>query len=166
MNGERVWFGGGSVGMELVQGEWRRLNTGSPDDDEQAAKLWVRREIHRELSVVVTSSPAHCECRARVRQACSRTVCSDVPDDDIERLRAELEGIGIGLEDVEQQAARFQRLAADPCVNLVGFSDGSLSGDGNNGGYSWMVDGCGGGEWDDSGRRRAGWRWWCCFSIR
>jgi hypothetical protein len=24
-------------------------------------------------------------------------------------------------------------------VNLVGFSDGSLSGDGNNGGYSWMV---------------------------
>jgi hypothetical protein len=54
-------------------------------------------------------------------------------------LRAELEGIGIGLEDVEQQATRFQRLAADPCVNLVGFSDGSLSGDGNNDGYSWMV---------------------------
>jgi hypothetical protein len=49
------------------------------------------------------------------------------------------EGIGIGFEDFEQQAARFQRLAADPCVDLVGFSDGSLSGDGNNGGYSWMA---------------------------
>jgi hypothetical protein len=49
------------------------------------------------------------------------------------------EGIGIALEGVEQQAAWFQRLAADPCVNLVGFSDGSLSGDGNNGGYSWMA---------------------------
>jgi hypothetical protein len=34
-----------------------------------------------------------------VRQACSRTVCSDVPDDDTERLRAELEGIGIGFEN-------------------------------------------------------------------
>jgi hypothetical protein len=98
MNGERVWFGGGSVWMELLQGEWRRLNTGSPDDDEQAAKLWVRREMQRKLSVVVTSSAAHCECRARVRQACSRTVCSDVSDDDTERLRAELEEIGIGLE--------------------------------------------------------------------
>jgi hypothetical protein len=30
-------------------------------------------------------------------------------------------------------------LAADPDVNLVGFSGGSLSGDGNNGGYSWMI---------------------------
>jgi hypothetical protein len=87
--------------MELLQGEWQRLNTGTPDDDEQAAKLWVRREMQRELSVVVTSSAAHCECRTRVRQACSRTVCSGVPDDDTERLRAELEGIGIGLEDVE-----------------------------------------------------------------
>jgi ribonuclease HI len=91
------------------------------------------------LSVVVTSSAEHCECRTRVRQVCSRTVCSDVPDDDTERLRAELEGIGIGFEDFEQQAARFQSLAADPCVDLVGFSDGSLSGDGNNGGYSWIV---------------------------
>jgi hypothetical protein len=27
------------------------LNTGSPDDDEQAAKLWVRREVQRELGV-------------------------------------------------------------------------------------------------------------------
>jgi hypothetical protein len=50
-----------------------------------------------------------------------------------------LEGIGIGFADFEQQAARFQRLAADPCVDLVGFSDGSLSGDGNSGGYIWMV---------------------------
>jgi hypothetical protein len=116
MNGERVWLGGGSAGMELVQGEWRRLNTGSPDDDEQAAKLWVQREMQWELSVVVTSTAAHCDCRTRVRQARSRTLCPDVPDNDTERLRAELEGIGIGLEDVEQQAARFQRLAADPCV--------------------------------------------------
>jgi hypothetical protein len=42
--------------------------------------------------------------------------------------------IGIGFKDFEQQAA-------DLCVDLVGFSDGSLSGDGNNGGYSWVAAG-------------------------
>jgi hypothetical protein len=41
--------------MELVQGEWRRLNTESPDDDEQAAKLWAQRGMEWELSVVVTN---------------------------------------------------------------------------------------------------------------
>jgi hypothetical protein len=55
-------------------------------------------------------------------------------------MRVELEGIGIGFEDFEEPTDRFQRLAADPGVNLVGFSDGSLSGDGNNGGYSWIAD--------------------------
>ena len=99
----------------MVSGEGSILDTGSPDDDEQAAKLWVRKEMQRKLSVVVTSTAAHCNCRTRVRQACSRTVCSDVPDNDTERLRAELEGIGIGFEGVEQQAAWLQRLAADPC---------------------------------------------------
>ena len=39
-------------------------------------------------------------------------------------------------------------------MNLVGFSDGPLSGDGNSGGYSWMAAVVGGGEWDESGRRR------------
>ena len=62
------------------------LYTEIPDDDEQAARLWARRGMKRELSVVVTSTAEHCECRTRVRQVCSRTVCSDVPDDDTERL--------------------------------------------------------------------------------
>jgi hypothetical protein len=51
MNGEWVWFCGGTVGMELVQGEWRRLNTESPDDDEQTASLWARRGMEWELGV-------------------------------------------------------------------------------------------------------------------
>jgi ribonuclease HI len=38
-----------------------------------------------------------------------------------------------------QQPERFALLAADPDVNLVGFSDGSLSGESNNGGYNWMI---------------------------
>jgi hypothetical protein len=54
-----VRFCGGSAGMELVQVEWRRLNTESPDDDEQAAKLWARRGgVEWELGVVVITSTA------------------------------------------------------------------------------------------------------------
>jgi hypothetical protein len=52
-----------------------------------------------------------------VPDSCNRTVHSNVSDDDTERMRVELEGIGIGFEDFEQQAPdRFQRLAADPIV--------------------------------------------------
>jgi hypothetical protein len=64
-----------------VQGEWRRLNTESPDDDEQTARLPAvgakggDGERERELSVVVTSTAEHCECRTRVRQVRSRTAC-------------------------------------------------------------------------------------------
>jgi hypothetical protein len=83
--------------MELLRGEWRRLNTENPDDAEQRAALWVRGEMAWELSVVVTSTAAPCDCRTRVRCACNRTVHSDVPDNDTERMRVELQGIGIGF---------------------------------------------------------------------
>ena len=33
----------------------------------------------------------------------------------------------------------FYRLAEDPEIELIGFSDGSLSGDYTNGGYGWVV---------------------------
>ena len=33
----------------------------------------------------------------------------------------------------------FNRLATDPDIELLGFSDGSLSGDYTNGGYGWLV---------------------------
>jgi hypothetical protein len=70
-------------------------------------------------------------------------------------MRVKLEEIGIGFEDFEQQADQFQRLAAGPSANLVGFSDGSLSGDGNK--QWWLqLDSCCGGKWGDTGRWRAG----------
>jgi hypothetical protein len=70
VHGERVWFGGGgSVGMELLRGEWRQLNTENTDDAEQRAALWVRGEMAWDLGVVVTSTAAHCDCRTRVRRA-------------------------------------------------------------------------------------------------
>jgi hypothetical protein len=54
-------------------------------------------------------------------------------------MRKELEGVGIGCGEFEQQAGRFDRLANDHEVELLGFSDGSLSGDNTNGGYVWLV---------------------------
>jgi hypothetical protein len=41
--------------------------------------------------------------------------------------------------DFEQQSDRFDRLASDHTVELLGFSDGSLSGDYTNGGCGWLV---------------------------
>jgi hypothetical protein len=67
VHGQRVWFGGGgSAGMELLRGKLRRLNTEDPDDAEQRAALWVRGEMAWELSVVVTSTAAHCDCAGLV----------------------------------------------------------------------------------------------------
>ena len=66
-------------------------------------------------------------------------VQSDVPDGNTQRLRHELEGVWVGFDGHVQQTERFNLLAADPSADLVGFSDGSLSDDGNNGGYSWMI---------------------------
>jgi hypothetical protein len=105
----------------------------------EAAEVLSRKKISLAGAIYLSNVVIMPSAMCRLKLSSARTVCSEVPVDDTERLRAELEGIGIGFEDVEQQAARFQRLAADPCVGLIGFSDGSLSGDGNNGGYSWMV---------------------------
>jgi hypothetical protein len=103
--------------MELLRGEWRRLNTENPDDAEQRAALWVRREMVWELSVVVTSMAAHCDCRTRIRRACNRNFHSDVPDDDtLSECELSLKGLGSDSRTLssEQQADRFQRLAGDP----------------------------------------------------
>jgi hypothetical protein len=54
-------------------------------------------------------------------------------------MRKELECVGIGYGDFEQQSDRFDRLASDHTAELLGFSDGPLSGDYTNGGYGWLV---------------------------
>jgi hypothetical protein len=54
-------------------------------------------------------------------------------------MRDELEGVGIGCGDFEQQPDRFDSLARDNTVELLGFSDGPLSGDYTNGRYGWLV---------------------------
>jgi hypothetical protein len=54
-------------------------------------------------------------------------------------LREQLEGVGIGCDDFVQYHEEFNRLATDPDIELLGSSDGSLSGDYTNGGYGWVV---------------------------
>jgi hypothetical protein len=41
--------------------------------------------------------------------------------------------------DFIQCTEEFNRLAKDPKIKLVGFSDGSLSGDNTDSGYGWVV---------------------------
>ena len=54
-------------------------------------------------------------------------------------MREQLEGLGVGCGDSVQYHEEFNRLATDPDIELLGFSDGSLSGDYTNGGYGWLV---------------------------
>ena len=60
-----------------------------------------------------------------MREECGQIIKSKVPTDNIDAMRKELEGVGIGCGDFEQQSDRFDRLASDHTVELLGFSDGS-----------------------------------------
>jgi hypothetical protein len=66
-----------------------------------------------------------------VREECGQIIKSKVPTDNVDTMREELsiEGVGIRCGDFEQQSDRFDRLASDHTVELLGFSYGSLSGD-------------------------------------
>jgi hypothetical protein len=44
-------------------------------------------------------------------------------------MREKLEGVGIGCGDFVQYHEEFNRLATGPDIELLGLSDGSLSGD-------------------------------------
>jgi hypothetical protein len=92
-----------------------------------------------DLEVNIISSDRHCECLTKVREECGQIIKSKVPTNNIDTMREELEGVGIGCGDFEQQSDGFDTLASGRAVELLGFSDGSLSGDYTNGGYGWLV---------------------------
>jgi hypothetical protein len=76
------------------------------------------------------------------RKPSGRAAESKVPGDDGSHMREKLAGIGIGCGEFVQYNEEFNRLATDPDIELLGFSDGSLSGDYTNGGYGWLVALC------------------------
>ena len=102
-------------------------------------RAWVDDVRDTDLEVRVISSAEHCECKALERKSCGRVAESKVPGDDDSHMREKLEGVGIGCGDFVQYHEEFNRLATDPDIELLGFSDGSLSGDYTNGGYGWLV---------------------------
>jgi len=134
----RVVFSGGGESHERVIGEWRALDVESAEM-QMRANGWAVDRRDGDLEVNITSSERHCECMTKVREDCGQISKSKVPTDNIDAMRKELEGVGIGCGEFEQQADRFDRLANDNDVELLGFSDGSLSGDNTNGGYGWLV---------------------------
>jgi hypothetical protein len=54
-------------------------------------------------------------------------------------MREKLDGVGIACGEFVQYHEEFNRLANDPGMELLGFSNGSLSGDYTNSGYGWLV---------------------------
>jgi hypothetical protein len=106
---------------------------------QRRADRWAVDVRDGDLDVNIVSSDIHCACLTTVRGECGQIVESKAPTDNIDAMRDELEGVGIGCGGFEQQPDRFNSLARGDTVELLGFSDGLLSGDSTNGGYGWLV---------------------------
>ena len=137
-DGMRVVFSGSDECREEIGEQWRVLDL-DKESEEARVKAWVEDVRDNDLEVCVVNSIDHCECRTSVRRACGRVIESKLPCDDDSHMRARLEGVGTGCGDFVQCTDEFNALAKDPTVELVGFSDGSLSGDYTNGRYGWVV---------------------------
>jgi hypothetical protein len=126
------------LNREEIGKKWRALDL-ETEVEECRVRAWVDDVRDTDLEVRVISSAEHCECKTLERKSCGRVAESKVPGDDDSHMREKLEGVGIGCGDFEQYHEEFNRLATDPDIELLGFSDGSLSGDYTNGGYGWLV---------------------------
>ena len=136
--GIKVVFNGSCENREEIGKKWRALDL-ETEVEECRVRTWVDDVRDTDLEVRVISSAEHCECKTLERNSCGRVAESKVPGDDDSHMREKLEGVGIGCGDFEQYHEEFNRLATDPDIELLGFSDGSLSGDYTNGGYGWLV---------------------------
>jgi hypothetical protein len=132
-DGMRVVFSGSDECREEIGEQWRVLDL-DKESEEAHVKAWVEDVRDNDLEVCVVSSIDHCECRTSVRRACGRVIESKLPCDDDSHMRARLEEVDTGCGEFVQCTEEFNALAKDPTVELVGFSDGSLSDDYTNGG--------------------------------
>jgi hypothetical protein len=105
----RVVFSGGGESHERVIGEWRALDVESVEMQTRASG-WAVDRRDGDLEVSIISSERHCECLTKVREDCGQVSKSKVPTDNIDAMRKELEGVGIGCGEFEQQSDRFDRL--------------------------------------------------------
>ena len=136
--GIKVVFNGSCENREEIGRKWRALDLDT-EAEECRARAWADDVRDTDLEVRIISSAEHCACTTIERKACGRVAESKVPGDDDSHMREQLEGLGIGCGDFVQYHEEFNRLATDPDIELLGFSDGSLSGDYTNGGYGWLV---------------------------
>ena len=134
------------------EGAWRLLDTADEDQERTVRAAWVRGSdwvspgtmqlASAPLVFLVTSDDRHVRLRSRVLRPTRYEVSAQLPDGDVGRLRAELEGIGYGGGGFKQQRELYEQLASTAVADertLYGFSDGSVSPDGNAGGYGWLV---------------------------
>ena len=69
-------------------------------------------------------------------------VCSLPPCTEHAALRAQLEGLNLGCHSFVTDVSAFAVLAQQAAASgqrLLGFSDGSVTDDGNLGSYGWLV---------------------------
>jgi len=107
----RVIFSGRGESHERVTGEWRALDVESAEI-QRRANGWALDVRDRDLEVNISSLDRHCECLTKDKE-CGKIIKSKVPTDNIDAMRKELDSVGIGCGDFEQQSDRVDRLASD-----------------------------------------------------
>jgi hypothetical protein len=90
-----VIFSGGGESRERVTGEWRALDV-EIVEMQRRANGWAVDRRDGDLEVNIISSERYCECLTKVREDCGQISKSKVPTDNIDAMRKELEGVGIG----------------------------------------------------------------------
>ena len=134
--------GGGIVDqVRIADNGWRVLDLAHGDSISRVS-AWLQGDRADALALAVCSSEAHVQLRTHVAAEREEVVCSLPPCTEHAALRAQLEGLNLGCHSFVTDVSAFAVLAQRAAVSgqrLLGFSDGSVSGDGNLGSYGWLV---------------------------
>ena len=145
-----VWRAGLSEGTrvsgEVVSGNdetkdcCRVLDMAGGQADERRMKEWMEGGCIQGIEVGVASTMRHVRGETKDRSEWTTTVTSSAPGTmESDGVRRRLEGEGVGCKPARAYNRQEYDAANDGKTTLYGFSDGSMSGDRNYGGYSWIV---------------------------
>ena len=134
--------GGGIVDqVRIADNSWRVLDLAHGDSTSRIL-AWLQGNRADALALAVCSSEAHMQLRTHVAAEREEVVCSLPPCTEHAALRAQLEGLNLGCHSFVTDVSAFAVLAQQAAASgqrLLGFSDGSVTGDGNLGSYGWLV---------------------------
>ena len=145
-----MWRGGSREGTrvsgEVVSGNdetrdcCRVLDLAGRQEDERRMREWMEGGCMLDIEVGVVSTMRHVRGETKDRSEWATTVTSSAPGIiESDGVRRRLEGCGVGCKPARAYDRQEYDTANDGNTTLYGFSDGSMSGDRNYGGYSWIV---------------------------